>query len=83
MLGFRTTWRDRFSPCRSAMRGAATRFSSMAAMRTEPISTAAKRHLLGGLAHDAEIAYAQIESEMLRKRVNVLEGQLARAAEHG
>ena len=52
-------------------------------MRTEPISTAAERHLLGSLAHDAEIAYAQIESEMLRKRVNVLEGQLARASEHG
>jgi hypothetical protein len=43
----------------------------------------AERHLLGGLAHDAEIAYAQIESETLRKRVNVLEGQLARASEHG
>jgi hypothetical protein len=42
-----------------------------------------ERHLLGGLAHVAEIAYAQIESEMLRKRVNALEGQLARAAEHG
>ena len=42
-----------------------------------------ERHLLGGLAHVAEIAYAQIECEMLRDRVNVLEGQLARAAEHG
>jgi hypothetical protein len=43
----------------------------------------AKRHLLGSLAHDAEIAYAQIESETLRERVNALEGQLARASEHG
>jgi hypothetical protein len=43
----------------------------------------AKRQLLGSLAPDAEIAYAQIESEMLRKRVNALEGQLARASEHG
>jgi hypothetical protein len=38
-----------------------------------------ERHLLGGLAHDAEIAYAQIESENLHKRVAILEGQLARA----
>jgi hypothetical protein len=43
----------------------------------------AERHLLGSLAHDAGIAYAQIESEMLRKRVNALEGQLARAVEPG
>ena len=42
-----------------------------------------ERHLLGGLAHDAEIAYAQIESEMLHERVAVLEGQLARATEPG
>ena len=49
----------------------------------EPISTAAERHLLGSLAHDAEIAYAQIESEILRKRINALEDELARAAEHG
>ena len=41
----------------------------------------AERRLLGKLAHDAEIAYAQIESETLRKRVNVLEGQLARVLE--
>jgi hypothetical protein len=42
----------------------------------------AARRLLGSLAHAADIAYAQIESDMLRKRVNVLEGQLARASEH-
>jgi hypothetical protein len=38
-----------------------------------------ERHLLGALAHDAEIAYAQIECENLRKRVAMLEGQLAQA----
>jgi hypothetical protein len=43
----------------------------------------AKRDLLGSLAHDAQIAYAQIEGETLRKRVDALEGQLARASEHG
>ena len=53
----------------------------MAATRPEPISTASERHLLGSLAHDAEIAYAQIESETLRERVAVLEGQLAQASE--
>ena len=42
-----------------------------------------ERHLLGGLAHDAEIAYAQIECENLRKRVAMLEGQLAQASEAG
>jgi hypothetical protein len=41
-----------------------------------------ERRLLGGLAHDAEIAYAQIECEMLRNRVNVLENQLAQVSEH-
>jgi len=41
-----------------------------------------ERRLLGSLAHDAEVAYAQIESETLRKRVDVLEDQLARASEH-
>jgi hypothetical protein len=40
-----------------------------------------ERRLLGGLAHDAEMAYAQIESETLRKRIKVLEGHLARASE--
>jgi hypothetical protein len=42
-----------------------------------------ERHLLGALAHDAEIAYAQIESEMLHKRVAMLEGQLTQASELG
>jgi hypothetical protein len=40
-----------------------------------------ERHLLGSLAQDAEIAYAQIESEMLHKRVAALESQLAQAPE--
>jgi hypothetical protein len=40
-----------------------------------------ERRLLGGLAHDAEIAYAQIESETLRKRIDLLEDQLSRASE--
>jgi hypothetical protein len=35
-----------------------------------------ERHLLGGLSHDAEIAYAQVESETLRRRVAELEGRL-------
>ena len=38
-----------------------------------------ERHLLDSLAHDAGIAYAQIECENLRKRVAALEGQLAQA----
>ena len=38
-----------------------------------------ERHLLGSLAHDAGIAYAQIECDSLRKRVAALEGQLAQA----
>jgi hypothetical protein len=42
-----------------------------------------ERHLLGALAHDAEIAYAQIESEILHKRVAVLEGQLTQASQLG
>ena len=40
-----------------------------------------ERHLLGSLARDAEIAYAQVESETLRRRVAVLEGKLAQALE--
>ncbi|HEY1863376.1 MAG TPA: PDZ domain-containing protein [Roseiarcus sp.] len=40
-----------------------------------------ERHLLGGLAREAEIAYAQVESETLRQRVAVLEKQLARTLE--
>ena len=39
-----------------------------------------ERHLLGSLAHDAEIAYAQVESETLRRRVAELEDQLATLA---
>ena len=81
MRAFRATWRDRFSACRWATRGAATRSSFIAATRPEPISTAPSAACLGKLAHDAEIAYAQIESETLRKRVNVLEDQLARVSE--
>ena len=41
-----------------------------------------KRRLLGNLAHDAEVAYAQIESDTLQKRVRVLESQLAQVSEH-
>jgi hypothetical protein len=40
-----------------------------------------ERHLLGNLAHDAEIAYAQVESEMLQRRVATLEAELAQALE--
>jgi hypothetical protein len=40
-----------------------------------------ERHLLAGLAHNAEIAYAQVESETLRRRVAALEGKLAQALE--
>ncbi len=42
-----------------------------------------ERRLLGALAHDAEVAYAQIECEKLRSRVALLEGQLAQAPEPG
>jgi hypothetical protein len=42
-----------------------------------------ERRLLGSLAHDAEIAYAQIECESLRKRIAMLEGQLAPTPEPG
>ncbi len=40
-----------------------------------------ERHLLGSLARDAEIAYAQVESETLRRRIAVLERQLAKTLE--
>jgi hypothetical protein len=40
-----------------------------------------ERHILGSLAHDAEIAYAQIESETLRRRIAILEDQLTRTLE--
>jgi hypothetical protein len=42
-----------------------------------------ERHLLGRLSHDAEIGYAQVESETLRRRVAELEEQLAQTAEPG
>jgi hypothetical protein len=42
---------------------------------------ASERHLLGSLARDAEIAYAQVESETLRKRIAMLERQLAQTLE--
>jgi len=38
---------------------------------------------LGGLARDAEIAYGQVESEMLRKRIEILEKEIERASESG
>jgi hypothetical protein len=40
-----------------------------------------EHHLLGGLAHEAGIAYTQIECDTLRKRVTALEGQLAQVSE--
>jgi hypothetical protein len=40
-----------------------------------------ERHLLGSLARDAEIAYAQVESDTLRKRIAALEKQLAKTLE--
>ena len=40
-----------------------------------------ERHLLGSLARDAEIAYAQVESETLRRRIAVLENELAKTLE--
>ena len=42
---------------------------------------ASERHLLGSLARDAEIAYAQVESETLRRRIAMLERQLAKTLE--
>ena len=40
-----------------------------------------ERHLLGSLARDAEIAYAQVESETLRRRIAILENELAKTLE--
>jgi hypothetical protein len=40
-----------------------------------------ERHLLGSLARDAEIAYAQVESATLRRRIAMLEEQLAQTLE--
>jgi hypothetical protein len=42
---------------------------------------AGERHLLGDLARDAEIAYAQVESDTLRRRIAVLEKELAKTLE--
>ena len=42
---------------------------------------AGERHVLGGLARDAEIAYAQVESETLRRRIAMLENELAKTLE--
>ena len=42
---------------------------------------AGERHVLGGLARDAEIAYAQVESDTLRRRIAMLEAELAQALE--
>ena len=39
-----------------------------------------ERDLLGGLARDAEIAYAHVERDQLHKRILDLEGQVARAS---
>jgi hypothetical protein len=40
-----------------------------------------ERDLLGGLARDAEIAYAHVEREKLHKRIHDLEGKLVQAPE--
>jgi hypothetical protein len=40
-----------------------------------------ERHVLGSLARDAEIAYAQVESETLRRRIATLENELAKTLE--
>jgi len=42
-----------------------------------------ERIMLGSLARHAEIAYAQVESELLRKRIIALEQQLTAASQHG
>jgi hypothetical protein len=42
---------------------------------------AGERHLLGELARDAEVAYAQVESDTLRQRIAVLENELAKTLE--
>ncbi len=42
---------------------------------------AGERRLLGELARDAEIAYAQVESDTLRQRIAVLENELAKTLE--
>ena len=42
---------------------------------------AGERDLLGDLAREAEIAYAQVESETLRRRIAILENELAKTLE--
>ncbi len=42
---------------------------------------ASERQLLGSLAEDAEIAYAQVESDTLRRRIAALESRLAKTLE--
>ena len=42
---------------------------------------AGERHLLGSLAREAEIAYAQVESDTLRQRIALLENELAKTLE--
>ena len=42
---------------------------------------AGERRLIASLAHNAEIAYAQVESETLRRRVAMLEAELAKTLE--
>ena len=42
---------------------------------------AGERRLLGSLAREAEIAYAQVESDTLRQRIAVLENELAKTLE--
>ena len=42
-----------------------------------------ERSILGNLARHAEIAYAQVESELLRKQIIALERQLAEASQPG
>jgi hypothetical protein len=39
-----------------------------------------ERQLLASLAHDAEIAYSRVDRETLQKRIEILEGKLARFA---
>jgi hypothetical protein len=41
-----------------------------------------ERELLASLGRDAEIAYASVDRETLQKRIEELEGQLARVSEH-
>ena len=73
-------WRGRSSPCRSAIRGAASPSRCTAATKAGTDLDRNERALLGALAHHAEIAYAQVESEILRDRIATLEDRLARVS---